>query len=122
MPGAARFSTSDIPRNNRRAKTTSFFPNREPYSEAVTAVFCCEDFWRAPSGDIATCDVPHRRGSRILRLLAALGKNEGKSFAGSPSFFAVPYAFVTPFSEDGPRARKSAGLWMRSIAPPAYTN
>src|SRR5262249_61387305 len=105
----AMFCAFNIPQNNGRKKTTFFFPTGKLYTEVVPAVFCCEDFWRAPSGEIATCDVPHRRGARILRLLAALGKNEGKSFAGSPSFFAVPYAFVTPFSEDRARARKSAG-------------
>src|SRR4029434_7755865 len=109
MPGAARFSASDIPRNNRKARTTGFFPNRGPCSEAVTAVFCCEDFWRAQSGDIATCGAHHRRDARILRLPAALGKNGGKSFAGSPSFFADPCAFATPFLEDRGQARKSAG-------------
>src|SRR5262245_19056511 len=99
MPGAARFSASDIPRNNLKAKTTDFFPNRGLCCEAVIAVFCCEDFWRARSGDTARCDAPHWRGARILRLPAALDKNEGKSFAGSPSFFAAPCAFATPFLE-----------------------
>ena len=39
------------------------------------------------------------RDAQILRLPAALDKNEGKSFAGSPSFFAAPCAFATPFLE-----------------------
>src|SRR4029453_346643 len=109
MPGAARFSASDIPRNNRKAKTTDLFPNRGPCPEAVTAAFCCEDFWRARYGDIATCGAPRRRGAQILRLPAASGKNEGKSFAESPSFFAVPCAFATPFLKDRAQARKGAG-------------
>src|SRR4029450_4369439 len=109
MPDVARFSASDIPRNNRKAKTTGLFPNRGPCSEAVTAVFCCEDSWRARSGDIATYGAPHRRGARILRLPPACGKHEDKSFAGSPSFFAAPCAFATPFLKDRAQARKSAG-------------
>src|SRR5215469_16167123 len=108
MPGATSFSGSDIPRNNRKAKTTGFFPNHGPCSEAVTAVFCCGDFWQARFGDIATCDALHRRSARILRLFAASGKNEGKSFAGSPWFFAVPCAFATPFLEGRGQDRKSA--------------
>src|SRR5215813_5513418 len=109
MPGAARFSAFDIPRNNRKAKTTGFFPNRAPCSEAVTAVFCCGDFWRARSGDKAMCDALHRRSARHTRLLAALGKNECISFAGSPWFFAVRCAFAMPFLEGRGQARKSVG-------------
>src|SRR6187431_915278 len=122
MPGAARFSASDIPRNNRKAKTKGLFPNLGPCSEAVIAVFCCEDFWRARTEDIATCDAHHRRGARIPRSPAALDKTEDKSFAGSLSFFAVPFAFATPFSKDREQSRKSAGRSKRSIAPPAYTS
>src|SRR5262245_28092204 len=109
MPGAASFSVSDIPRNNRKAKTTGFFPNHEPCSEAVTAVFCCGDFWRARFGDIATCDAPHRRNARTLRLLDALGKFECKCLAGSSWFFAVLCVFATPLLEGRGQARKSAG-------------
>src|SRR5215471_1480207 len=109
MPGAASFSAFDIPRNNRKAKTTGFFPNRGPCSEVVTAVFCCEDFWPARSGDKGMCDALHRRNVRIPRSPAASGKNGDKSFAESPWFFACPCAFATPFWEDRGQARKSGG-------------
>src|SRR6266446_1072486 len=109
MPGASRFCASDIPRNNRKAKTRGCFPNRGPCSDAAIAGFCREEFWRAQSGDISTCDAPHRQGAQIPRSLAASDKNEGKSFAGSPLFFAAPCAFATPFLNNRGQARKNSG-------------